>query len=134
MRNSPNQKVNYAGPVSGVDRTVSIATQFVALSRGHHGSEQAAIAHAARQCRVTPSVLKRFVYPSKRPKSVSLDIWERLRSGYLRFLRSQLDHLETEVSRVEHLGIDDRAAGDLAVKARSLVARIEAAAQDIEAR
>jgi hypothetical protein len=134
VRNTPNQNQNCAVAVSGVDRTTSITTQLVALSRGHHGSEQAAIAYAARQCRVSVSVIRRFVYPSKRPKSVSLDIWERIRSGYLRFLRSQLAGLETEVLRVERLGADDGAARDLADKARTLVARIEAAARDIDAR
>lgn len=119
MQNGPNHFPKRP-PVSGVEKAINIARSLVALNRGTHGTESAAIAATASQCRLSPAVLRRFVYPSRRPKSVGLDIWQCLRGGYLAVLRKQLAALETEIARVERLGDPDGAVQDLLHKARAL--------------
>lgn len=112
----------------GVARAVDIATRFVAARRGHNGNRQEAIAAVARDCRVGTAALRRFVHPSRRPKSVSTDLWRRLVGAYLRFLRRQLAELDAEIVRVETIARpDDRALRDLLDKAEALADRIRAA-------
>lgn len=112
----------------GVDRAIEITKALVQTARGHHDTDRDAITEAARHCRLAPSVLRRFFQPSRWPKQVDADILERLRAGYLRFLRQQLAAIETEIARIEASGSVDAGAEHLLDAARALVRRIEAVA------
>ena len=115
------------GGASGVDVVETITRDFLKQCRGQYETDHDAITAIARHAHVTPSVMRRFIQPSRRPKSVSLDIFRRIRSAYADYLRGQLAALEAKIARVEALDPDDRALRDLAVQVEALASRIRAA-------
>lgn len=112
---------------SGVGTVEAMARDFLQQSRGLYDTDQAAIAAIARKAHVSPAALRRFVQPSRRPKSVSLELWQRLRTAYSEFLRGQVAALERDIARVEALDPADRALRDLAAEAEDLARRIREA-------
>lgn len=115
---------NLDRPPSGVGTVEAMARDFVKQSRGHYETDTAAI---ARRAHVSPAAIRRFVQPSRRPKSVSLELWQRLRAAYSEFLRGQVAALERDIARVEALDPADRALRDLAAEAEALARRIREA-------
>lgn len=125
MSETKNQFWN--GGASGVDVVETITRDFLKQCRGQYETDHDAIKAIARHAHVTPSVMRRFIQPSRQPKSVSLDIFRRIRSAYADYLRGQLRSLEAHVARVEALDPDDGALRDLAVQVEALASRIRAA-------
>lgn len=125
MSNSVDRFLNSVGNrETAVDRAVALTTRMIKLNRGQHGTEKAAIAATAWQCRVSQSVIRRFAYPSRRPKSVDLGLWERIRGAYFAMLRRQLAGIQTEIARVEHLDDPDGAIRRLLDEAEAVADRI----------
>lgn len=114
---------------AGVDRACEIARSLIHAAMGTHDTDHSAIQAVARTARLTPAVLRRFVQPSRRPKSVDLTVWERLVAAYRQYLRRRLAQLETEIAALEHLDPSERALLDLLDEARALVGQIEAFTQ-----
>lgn len=114
-------------PASGVALVESITRAFLKQARGHYVSDQAAIAAIARRAHVSPAAIRRFVQPSRRPKTVSLELWQRIRAAYADFLRSQLRALEHDIARIETLDPADGALRNLVDEAEALAQRIKAA-------
>lgn len=125
MSETKNQFWN--GGASGVDVVETITRDFLKQCRGQYETDHDAIKAIARHAHVTPSVMRRFIQPSRRPKSVSLDIFRRIRSAYARYLRGQLAALQAKIDRAEALAPDDRALRDLAAQVETLADRIRAA-------
>lgn len=114
---------------AGVERACEIARSLIRAARGTHDTDHSAIQAVARHARLSPAVLRRFIQPSRRPKDISLSVWERLVEAYRRHLRQQLAELELEIARLEHLDPADRALLDLLDEAKSLVGQIETCTQ-----
>lgn len=85
-----------------------------------------AVQSVARRCRITPSLVRGLIHPSRRPKVIDARWLGRLWAAYLKHLRRQLAELELEIARVEALAPSDRAARDLLDAAQALVRRLEA--------
>ena len=83
---------------------------------------------AAGRCSVPFQKFRSFIHPSRRPKSVDVGIWQRVRRSYVAYLRRKLANLEAEVALVESLDPADGATLDLLDRARSLIRKIEEAA------
>lgn len=112
-----------------VDQAVDLAVKLLALKRGdctNGKTIERALREVASDSRVGFSQLRRLIHPSRRPKSVSLDLWQRLSDCYVRFLRRELSRLQTEIARVEALrGADDAALRELVDEAEALARRIK---------
>jgi hypothetical protein len=119
-------------PIDAVERAEGIVQLMYRAARGSHETDQQTVQFIARQAQLSPSVVRRFLQPSRRPKDVSLTTWSRLVAAYRRLLQRQLDAVRIEISRIEHMqrdqnGMDGAAA--LMGEAKALVARIEAEIQ-----
>lgn len=112
--------------LNGVDQAVLFTTGLLKTQRQHYETDIEAIDAVSGQTRLTPSVLRKFLQPSRRPKAVDFDVVGCLRRAYLRMLNQQLDALRTEIAVVEALGAREGAVSDLLDEAKALVGRIEA--------
>lgn len=115
---------------NAASRAASIAADFISSCRGRHDNQRQAIAFAARQCGIGFSTFRSFVQPSRQPKAVSADLWQRLLAGYERHLRRELAVIETRLVHIEAVDTPDRELRALAAEAERLAARIHAAAGD----
>ena len=132
----PNVKAHFShnGPeISGVERASQIAKQLFYIERGKHENDQQCINAIARQSQLAPSIIRRFLLPSRAPKEVGFSVWTRLRTAYRRQLERQLHKLEDEIARLEHLEPDDVAVLSLLCNAKALVSEIEALAGPLSA-
>lgn len=123
------QSVNH---IDAVERAESIVQLMFRAARGNHETDRQTVAAIARQAQLSPSVVRRFLQPSRRPKDVSLTTWQRLVDAYRRLLQRQLDAVKTEICRIEAVqrgGHDVAGAAALMAEAQALVARLEAAVQ-----
>lgn len=125
MEYRANQNRNAA---AAVDKAVEVAMKLIAARRGNDGTgTEQPIRLVAADSRIGFSQLRRLVQPSRRPSSISVEIWTRLTDCYLRYLRRKLAELETEIARVEALHQSDRRAVE------SLLDEAEALARQIRA-
>lgn len=122
-----NDTHHFRNAAATVDRAVEIATKLVGELRGSNGISERALRIIATDSRIGFSQLRRLAQPSRRPSSISADVWYRLNDCYLRFLRRKLAELEVEIARVEALHRpDDSALRALVDEAEALTARIKA--------
>jgi hypothetical protein len=111
----------------GVEDAVGIVSAFVGAREHHDGNRAGAIRSVAREARASAAQIRALLQPSRCPKAISYGLFRRISAAYALYLRRKLDELEAEVCRVEALSSsDDRAAQDLADKARNLTIRIQA--------
>ncbi len=129
----PNAKHHFEDAPTAVDRACQIARTLFQHARGHHDTDADTIRSIARHARLTPAAFRRFIQPSRRPKDVSLSVWQRLLGSYRRYLARELAALQDEIDRLEAMDPDDRALRDLLDKARALVLEVEAAAGTLPA-
>ncbi len=113
-------------PSSGVERAIYMTRRLVKSAGVNHDSETDAIDEVAQQCRLGRSVIERFLFPSRWPKSIDADLLERIRGVYLRWLRGQLAAIENEIVSIERFGSREPSVEHLLDAARALVHRIEA--------
>ena len=99
-RSLPN--VNAAGAVS---LAAQIATDFSIRSGGQRV--------AAQSAGIDREAFKRLTQPSRQPKSIGVDIWNKFINGYTRHLRRELVGIETEIRRLDALGSPLRPLEDL---------------------
>lgn len=130
----PHTKDQISDPATGVNRACQIAKNFFQAARGNYETDQQTVEAISRQSRLTPAVFRRFIQPSRRPKDVSLTVWQRMLGGYRRYLERELARLQDEIARLEALDPDDRAVEDLLHKARALVVEVEAALPPVPSR
>lgn len=125
----PHIKHQIVNPTpTGVERACHIARNLFNHARGNYETDAATVDAVARQSRLTPAVLRRFLQPSRRPKDVSLGVWSRLVGAYRRHLARELMALQDEIDRLDALEPDDVALQALLHKARALVVEAETAA------
>lgn len=122
-----------SGPpaASGVERACDITRSLFNAARGSYQNDAETIQSIAERARLTPAVVRRFLQPSRRPKDVSLGVWQRLVFAYRRLLNQQLQALETEIHRLEALDPHDGAIRALLDDAKALVRKIESAALEV---
>ena len=118
-------------PASGVERAANIAKQIFYSARGNYESDQQCIDAIARRERLSPSVFRRLLQPSRRPKEVGLTVWSRLCAAYRRQLERQLAQLTDEIDRLEYLEPSDAAVRRLLDDAQALTRKIAAFAGEI---
>lgn len=123
----PKNISHFDTPPSGVDRACHIARSLFQHCRGQHDTDADTIRTIARQSKLSPATLRRFLQPSRRPKDVSLGIWDRLVGAYRRHLARELAALEDEISRLRYLDPADAAAEELLHKAEAIADQIRAA-------
>lgn len=123
----PNKISHFDTPSNGVERACQIAKQLFQHARGQHDTDTECIRTIARQSRLTPATFRRFLQPSRRPKDVSLGIWDRLVAAYRRHLQRELAALEDEISRLRRLDPADAAAEELLHKAQAICDQIRSA-------
>lgn len=122
MSTQPHRFLNVR-PV--LDEATDIATEFVSRQEQQNGRNKTeAIAATAAACGVTASAIRAIVQPSRKPKRLDADLWQRLRRAYVAYLRQQLGELENEIARVEALGPGDRSVRDLLAKAEAVADRL----------
>lgn len=124
----PHAKHQNLHTPTGVERACEIAKSLINHARGNYETDSQTVDAVARKARITPAVLRRFLQPSRRPKDVSLSIWQRLVAAYRRHLELELAALQDEIDRLAYLEPDDAAMESLLGKARALCREIEAAA------
>lgn len=123
-----SNKTEHLEASTGVERACHIVRKLYNHARGNYETDQQCIAAIARQSRLTPAAVRRFIQPSRRPKDVSFGVWSRLVGAYRRHLARELMALQDEIDRIEYLSPDDSALQDLLHKARNLVSEAEIAA------
>lgn len=126
-------QISNGGPPSGVERACEIAKALFQQARGQHETDQQTVDAIARRAQLSPSVVRRFLQPSRRPKDVSLGIWTRLVRAYHRLLNQQLEELKLEILRLEALDPDGRALLGLLDKAKAIESKIRGALPEIPA-
>jgi hypothetical protein len=112
-----------------VATAIKVAERFVAAKKGHKNAPAGeAVREIARESRIGQAFIWRLLRPSRRPKSIAVDVWQRLNAAYLKYLRTQLRSLELEIIRVSAL-VDpaDGSAQDLLREAETLVDHIREA-------
>ena len=114
-------------PSTGVERACQIARQLFNHTRGNHDTDTDAIRAIAVQSRLSPTTLRGFLLPSRRPKDVSVGTWGRLVGTYRRYLQRELTALQDEIDRLALLEPDDVALQDLLREAETLASEIRAA-------
>lgn len=129
----PNRRYQFSHGPTGVERACEITRNLFNAARGNHVTDTQTVEAIARRAQLTPSVMRRFLQPSRRPKDVSLGVWTRLLAAYRRYLDGQLAGLRDEIARLEALDPDDAAILDLLDEAKALVRKIEAAAPPLPA-
>lgn len=112
---------------NGVGEAVSFVKDMVHAKRETCGEDtRAAIEAVARDCRVSPATVRKFIHPSRHPKDVGVGVWGQIWRAYRQFLLGQIERLEQDLRRVESLGnIDPGTAQDLRVEAEALIARLK---------
>lgn len=90
-------------PPSAVDRACTVARNLFNAARGNYETDSQAVDAIARKAQLSPAVYRRFLQPSRRPKDVSLSVWQRLLAAYRRFLERRLVGLRDEIDRLDHL-------------------------------
>ena len=114
---------------TAVEQAASIATNLVAVCRGNHGTTQSAVRLAASRTGVTEVAIRKLVQPSRKPKSVSVDLWSRLIDGYSAHLHGELSRIEAELARLKALGTPLAALEDLLGQADRVADEIRHALQ-----
>lgn len=129
----PQNQFSHRPPASasGVERACDITRSLFNAARGSYQNDAEAVQAIAERARLTPAVVRRFLQPSRRPKDVSLGVWQRLVFAYRRLLNQQLAALQTEIHRLEAVDPDDGAILALLDDAKALVRKIEAAALEV---
>ena len=118
------------GPApSGVDIAIGITQEFVGETRKAHGSDSKAIEDVAAASGVSRTIIRSLWQPSRRPKSIDFDVFERLRGAWLRHLRRQRQRIDNDIRRIEALGGDPHLVDELCAQAQDLVDRVEALAR-----
>ena len=113
---------------AAVEQASAIATDFIAAKGGSEKQgKHDALRAVARECRISASSLRKFIQPSRRPKSIGVDLWQRLRGGYIAFLRRQLHDIQSRIDAVEAMGTPGPDILDLLDEAQALVGRIRKA-------
>jgi hypothetical protein len=84
MPDSEYEFVKHPLPERGVERVVYMTTALVKAARGHNEDYENTFREVARQCRIGASVVERFFFPSRRPKSIDADLLDLIRGAYLR--------------------------------------------------
>lgn len=115
-----------------MDRAMRWAKELIEGVKGHDGTRSAATAAAARQCHVSVAQLRSLIQPSRRPKSLDVGLWFRLRDAYLAALRRRLAALQLEIEVIARLDAGDGSHHDLLRQAQALVDRIEDAARAVD--
>lgn len=114
------RELNAPFPILNAARSVqmaaAIAVDFTAISGGHNV--------AARHAGIDRLTFKRLTQPSRQPKSIAVDIWQRLVDAYARHLRRELARLEAEIRRVDALGNGVRPLEDLLDEVDALADRL----------
>jgi AraC-like DNA-binding protein len=121
----PHKANQITNAPEGVERACEITKHLFQHARGQHETDAETIDAIARQSRLSPAAIRRFIQPSRRPKDVSLSVWQRLLGAYRRYLQRELAALEAEIRTLEFLDSDDRALCAVLDQAKALVHRIE---------
>ncbi len=112
--------LNAPFPILNAARSVSmaaaIAVDFTAIAGGQDV--------AARKAGIDRPTFKRLTQPSRQPKSIAVDLWQRLISGYAAHLRRELARLEAEIRRVDAMGNGVRPLEDLLDEVDALADRL----------
>lgn len=80
-----------------VDMASTVAADFTSHCRGQY-------VIAAQRAGLDRDAFKRLLQPSRKPKTISVDFWHRLVSGYTAHLRRELHRIEAEIERLDRIG------------------------------
>lgn len=133
MKQMESQKVNKSVRVwnaaTAVEKAAGIAASYLQSCRGPHGTTQSAVRLAASRSGLTEVAIRKLVQPSRKPKSIGLDIWTRLVDAYSQHLYGELSRIEAELQRLHALGAPEGALADLLDRADALADEIRHALQ-----
>lgn len=113
----------------GVAEARDIAKRFVAARSESAGGQERAISAVAIASRVGENDVRKLVFPSRTPKTITVGVWRRLMRTYLVYLDRKILEVENERRRVQAMADPHpRAVQALLRKAEAIIADIRAVA------